>query len=75
LKAKVSSANGDAKKADRDNDATGTFKGSVGAINWTAFGGQGKAKIVRVGDYLVWKIESITGESFCPIIAVLRTKP
>jgi hypothetical protein len=74
LKAGVSGTNFDAKKADEDNAATGTLNGSVGVINWTAFRGQGKAKIIRVGDYLVWKIQSMTGESFCPMTAVLQRR-
>jgi serine/threonine protein kinase len=51
----------------------GVFKGEV----QSSFGKRARISIVRVGDYLVWKILSFNGEGECylPETAVLRLSP
>jgi hypothetical protein len=65
--------------------ATGTFKGAIGQIKWTATVDSGvenepkqehanTATVIRVGHYLVWKITELD-ESMCPDVAVLTEQP
>jgi len=75
LKAHVQGANPGATKVDSDDKATGSFDGPVGEISWNAYGGPATATIVRIGDYMVWKIGHVNVESegtYSPYMAILK---
>jgi tetratricopeptide (TPR) repeat protein len=75
LTARVEGANPDKSKKDGDPEATGSFDGPIGEISWNAYGGPAKAKIIRIGKYLVWKIIDKTPGpegSYSPDTAILK---
>lgn len=75
LTARVEGANPDKSRVDGDPEATGSFDGPIGEISWNAYGGPAKAKIIRIGKYLVWKIVDQTPGpegSYSPDTAVCK---
>jgi hypothetical protein len=57
---------------DRDDRASGSFKGPIGEISWQACGGEANAKIIRIGHYMVWMITvRSAGGTGSPSVAIL----
>lgn len=66
-------ATADASRCDNDDEMTGTFSGPVAEITWTSgwSSEKGRAKLVRVNDYLVWHWTKGAQGALLPVTEVL----
>jgi hypothetical protein len=72
LKARVRGCDQFSTEVDSDDHASGSFDGPAGEISWLSQGSREKAKIIRIGPYLVWEINSTTLGNCSPLSAILK---